>query len=202
MKAAIYARVSTHEQTVEPQVDNCIRYCKANGFDYDVFAEEGVSGATTSRTQLDRMMQRIRQKEYKALVIWKLDRLGRSTIHLLQLLEELRNKEVQIVITSAHIDTTKPEGRLFFTMVAGFAELEREYIKQRVQASMDTKKKNGIPLGRKKGSKDKRPRRKSGYLLRHANKPRKGQSWYQKEKEQEKHDNGNPQNGEMPTHVV
>ena len=186
MKAAIYARVSTHEQTVEPQIENCKRWCAAHGFDYDIFAEEGVSGATTSRTQLDRMMQRVRRREYTAVVVWKLDRLGRSTIHLLQLLEELRNKNVQIAITSAHIDTSKPEGRLFFTMVAGFAELEREYIKQRVQASMDTKKAKGIPLGRKKGSKDKRPRRKSGYLLRCANQPRKGQSWYQKEREQEK----------------
>lgn len=188
MKAAIYARVSTHDQIVEPQIHNCKQWCDRNGYDYDVFAEEGVSGATTSRTQLDRMMQRLRSGDYKAVVVWKLDRLGRSTIHLLQLLEEFRNKDIQLVITSAHIDTTKPEGRLFFTMVAGFAELEREYIKQRIQASMETKKRNGIKLGRKKGSKDKRPRRKSGYLLRFANKPRKGQSWYQKEKEIEARD--------------
>lgn len=183
-KAAIYARVSTHEQTVEPQIDNCRRWCDNNGFDYDVFAEEGISGATTSRTELDRMLQRVRQEEYSAVVVWKLDRLGRSTIHLLQLLEEFRNKNVQIIITSSHIDTSKPEGRLFFTVVAGFAELEREFIKQRIQASMDTKKRKGIQLGRKKGSKDKRPRRKSGYLLRYASKPRKGQSWYQKEEEE------------------
>ncbi len=185
-RAAIYARVSTHEQTVEPQIDNCKRWCDHNGFDYDIFAEEGVSGATTSRTELDRMMQRLRGGEYKAVVVWKLDRLGRSTIHLLQLLEEFRNKGIQIAITTANIDTSKPEGRLFFTMVAGFAELEREYIKQRIQASMDTKKAKGIVLGRKKGSKDKKPRRKSGYLLRFANKPRKGQSWYQKEREAER----------------
>lgn len=183
-KAAIYARVSTHEQTVEPQIDNCRRWCDNNGFDYDVFAEEGISGSTTSRTELDRMLQRVRQEEYSAVVVWKLDRLGRSTIHLLQLLEEFRNKNVQIIITSSHIDTSKPEGRLFFTVVAGFAELEREFIKQRIQASMDTKKRKGIQLGRKKGSKDKRPRRKSGYLLRYASKPRKGQSWYQKEEEE------------------
>lgn len=183
-KAAIYARVSTHDQTVEPQIDNCRRWCDNNGFDYDVFAEEGISGATTSRTELDRMLQRVRHEEYSAVVVWKLDRLGRSTIHLLQLLEEFRNKNVQIIITSSHIDTSKPEGRLFFTVVAGFAELEREFIKQRIQASLETKKRKGIQLGRKKGSKDKRPRRKSGYLLRYASKPRKGQSWYQKDEEE------------------
>lgn len=182
-KAAIYARVSTHEQTVEPQINNCRHWCERNGFDYDIFAEEGISGATTSRTELDRMLQRIRAGLYNAVVVWKLDRLGRSTIHLLQLLEEFRNKNVQIVITSAQIDTSKPEGRLFFTMVAGFAELEREYIKQRIQASIDTKKKKGIRLGRPPGAKDKRPRRRSGYHLHHASKPRKSQTWYQKDRE-------------------
>lgn len=182
-RAAIYARVSTHDQTVEPQIDNCKRWCNNNGFDYDIFAEEGVSGATTSRTQLDRMLQRVRKGEYKAIVVWKLDRLGRSTIHLLQILEELRNKDIQIAITSGNIDTSKPEGRLFFTMVAGFAELEREYTKQRVAASLETKRRKGIRLGRPKGAKDKRPRRKSGYVQRYASRPRKNQSWYQKEKE-------------------
>lgn len=185
MKAAIYARVSTHEQTVEPQVNNCRHWCERNGYDYDIFAEEGVSGATTSRTQLDRMLQRIRKGEYKAVVVWKLDRLGRSTIHLLQLLEEFRNKGIQLAVTTNGIDTEKPEGRFFFTVIAAFAELEREFIKQRIQASMDTKKANGIPLGRRKGSKDKRPRRKSGYYMRFASQPRKGQSWYQKERELE-----------------
>lgn len=185
-KAAIYARVSTHEQTVEPQIENCKRWCQYNEFDFDIFAEEGVSGSRTSRPELDRLLQRIRTGEYHAVVVWKLDRLGRSTIHLLQLLEEFRNKNVQLAITSAHIDTSKPEGKVFFTMVAAFAELERAYTIQRVNASIETKRAKGIPMGRPKGAKDKRPRRKSGYIMRHASRPRKGQSWYQKEKEIEK----------------
>jgi len=185
MKAAIYARVSTQEQTVEQQVNACRRYCEMQGWEFDIYADEGVSGAKTSRPEFNKMLEGIRRGYYQAIVIWKLDRLGRSTIHLLQLLEEFRNRNIQIAITTGNIDTSRPEGRLFFTIIAGFAELEREYIKQRIQASMDTKKAKGIPLGRKKGSKDKKPRRKSGYLLRYANRPRKGQSWYHKEREEE-----------------
>jgi DNA invertase Pin-like site-specific DNA recombinase len=138
-----------------------------------------------NRTELDRMLQRMRRGEYQAIVVWKLDRLGRSTIHLLQLLEEFRNKNVQLVVTTMGLNTDKPEGRFFFSVIAAFAELEREFIKQRVQASIDTKRAKGIRLGRPPGAKDKGPRRKSGYHMRYASKPRKGQSWYQKEKEQE-----------------
>ena len=180
-KAAIYARVSTFEQTVEQQVYACQKWCKDNNLDFVVFAEEGVSGAKVSRTKLDLMMQAVRRGEFKAVVVWKLDRLGRNTMHLLQLSEELRNKRVQLVSTTQNIDTSRPEGRMFFTIIASFAELEREYIMQRVKASIDTKKRNGVHLGRPKGCKDKRPRRKSGYYLYHASKPNKGDSHYRKD---------------------
>lgn len=182
MKAAIYARVSTYDQTTETQIINCRKWCDARGYEYDIYAEEGISGATTSRTQLDRMMTRLRSGEYGAVVVWKLDRLGRSTIHLLQLLEEFRNKGIQLAVTTNGIDTEKPEGRFFFTIIAAFAELEREFIKQRIQASIDTKKAKGIRLGRPPGAKDKRPRRTSGYHMYHARKPHKGQTYYQKER--------------------
>lgn len=182
MKAAIYARVSTQEQTTEQQIRPAIAYCEHEGWGYDVF-EEHISGAKQNRTQLGLMMDGIRRGEYKAVVVWKLDRLGRSTLHLLQLLEEFRNKGVAFVVTTMGISTDTPEGRVFLRIIAAFAELEREFIMQRVAASIATKKAKGIPMGRPKGSKDKRPRRKSGYIQRYANMPRKGQSWYQKEKE-------------------
>ena len=184
-KAAIYARVSTQEQTVEQQLINCRKYCEAQGWDYDEYAETGVSGAKTSRPELNRMLDRMRAgmaSEYQALVIWKLDRLGRSTIHLLQLLEEFRNKGVQLVVTTMGLNTDKPEGRFFFSVIAAFAELEREFTKQRVQASIDTKRAKGIRLGRPPGAKDKKPRRKSGYYAAIARKPRKGQTHYNMEK--------------------
>lgn len=181
-KAAIYARVSTQDQTVEQQLVNCRRYCVGQEWEYDEYAEVGVSGSKTARTELDRMLQRMRAGEYQAIVIWKLDRLGRSTIHLLQLLEEFRNRGVQLVVTTMGLNTDKPEGRFFFSVIAAFAELEREFIRERVKASIDTKRANGIRLGRPPGSKDKKPRRKSGYYAAIARKPRKGQSYYNMEK--------------------
>lgn len=185
MRAAIYARVSTEEQTVEQQVRAGIKYCEQQGWEYEIFSDK-ISGATTSRPEFNIMLQRIREGYFQAIVVWKLDRLGRSTIHLLQLLEEFRNKNVAIAITTGNIDTSKPEGRLFFTIIAGFAELEREYIKQRIKASMDTKRAKGIPLGRKPGSKDKKPRSKLGYIARYEKLKRKnGKTWYQKEREAE-----------------
>ena len=184
-KCAIYCRVSTQEQTVEQQLVNCRKYCDFQQWSYDEYADIGVSGSKTSRTELDRMLQRMRQGEYQAIVVWKLDRLGRSTIHLLQLLEEFRNKDITLAVTTMGLNTAKPEGRFFFTVIGAFAELEREFIKQRVQASIDTKRANGIKLGRPKGSKDKGSRRKSGYYMRFANQPRKGQTFYQKERENE-----------------
>jgi len=187
MKAAIYARVSTQEQTTEQQIKPCIQYCENRNWDYDVF-EEKISGAKTKRRELDLMLQCMRKGEYKAIVIWKLDRLGRSTMHLLQLLEEFRNKDVELAIVTMGMNTKQPEGRLFFTIVAGFAELEREFTRQRVKASVATKRAKGIHLGRPKGARDKRPRRKSGYIERWASKPRKGQSYYQLEKEKEDRD--------------
>lgn len=189
MKAAIYTRVSTHEQTTEQQISPCKTYCENRGWEYDIF-EDYISGAKQSRTDLDNMLKGVRAGEYGAVVVWKLDRLGRSTMHLLQLLEEFRNKEIELCIVTMGINTKQPEGRLFFTIVAGFAELEREFIRQRVKASVATKKAKGIRLGRPPGAKDKKPRRKSGYVQRWASKPRKNQSWYQKEKEMEVNNSG------------
>lgn len=184
-KAAIYVRVSTHEQTVEQQIYPCQKWCTQNDYEFEVFSEEGVSGAKVSRTQLDRMLQRMRKGDFDAIVVWKLDRLGRNTQHLLQLSEEFRNKKVKLVCVTQNIDTDRPEGRMFFTIIASFAELEREFTMERIRLSMETKKRKGIKLGRPKGCKDKKPRRKSGYYLYHASKPHKGDSYYKRERREQ-----------------
>lgn len=185
MKAAIYARVSTQDQMLETQITNCQRYCKAQDWDYDIYAEK-ISGSKDSRRELDQMLQRMRRGEYKSVVVWKLDRLGRSTMHLLQLLEEFRNKGVDLVVTTMGINTSNPEGQFFFTIIAAFAQMEREFIQQRIKAGLETKRAQGVRLGRPPGAKDKKKRRKSGYIQRWADRPRKGQSWYQKDEEQRK----------------
>ncbi len=109
----------------------------------------------------------MRNKQFDAVIVWKFDRLGRSTQHLLQVLEEMHNKGVRLIATSQNIDTGTPMGKFFYTILSGFAEMERAMIIERINLGLQRAKKQGIVLGRKFGSKDKKRRRRSGYYLRH-----------------------------------
>ena len=167
---AIYVRVSTSDQTTLNQELELIEYCKRNNYEiYKIYKDEGISGTKTSRLQLDLMLQDIRNKLFDAVVVWKFDRLGRSTSHLLQVLEEMKNKGVRLIVTSQNIDTETPMGKFFFTILSGFAEMEREMIRDRILLGLERRKKEGKLMGRPKGSKDKGYRKKSGYYLRYKN---------------------------------
>ncbi len=167
MKAALYLRVSTADQTTLNQELELKKYCELNQLEiYKVYKDEGVSGSKTSRPQLDLMLKDMRDKCFDVVVVWKFDRLGRSTAHLLQVLEELKNKGVRLVATSQNIDTSTPMGKFFFTILSGFAEMEREMIRERIKLGLARRKQQGNKLGRPKGSKDKSYRKKGGYYLR------------------------------------
>ena len=179
IKAALYLRVSTSEQTTLNQELILIEFCERNNIEvYKIYKDEGVSGSKTSREGLDNMLQDMRKKEFQAIVVWKLDRLGRSVQHLLQILEELKNKEVRLIITDMNIDTGTPQGKFFFTVVGAFAELERGMIIERINAGISRAKKQGKHMGRPKGRKDKKPRTKLGYYNRW-NKEKKAK-WHNK----------------------
>lgn len=168
MKVAIYLRVSTADQTVLNQELELKQYCERQGYEvYRIYKEEGVSGAKTSRPQLDLMLQDMRNKFFEAVIVWKFDRLGRNTQHLLQVLEELRNKNVRLIATSQNIDTDTPMGKFFFIILSGFAEMERELIRERILLGLERRRKQGKRLGRPQGSKDKGYRKKGGYYLRY-----------------------------------
>ena len=170
-KVALYLRVSTSDQTTENQLIALRDYCKRNELAIvGEYSDEGISGSTTSRPQLDLMLQEMREGRFDSVVCWKFDRLGRSTIHLLQILEEMKNKGVRLIATSQNIDTGTPTGKLFFTILSGFAELEREMIKERIVIGIARAKANNVHCGRPKGSKDSIRRKRSGYNLRWINK--------------------------------
>jgi len=167
IKVAIYIRVSKLDQTTLNQELELIDYCKRNNYEiYKIYNDSGVSGSKTSRPKLDLMLQDMRNKLFDIVVCWKFDRLGRSTSHLLQILEELKNKDVRLIATSQNIDTNNPMGKFFFTILSGFAEMERSLIVERIQLGLERRKKQGFKLGRQKGSKDKGRRRRSGYINR------------------------------------
>ncbi|WP_429955944.1 recombinase family protein [Gluconobacter japonicus] len=136
-----YARVSTSEQNEGMQID-ALRSAGCT----KIFTDKA-SGAKTSRPALDEMLSLL--SEGDTLVIWKLDRLGRSTIHLFNLLEDLKAKGVAVRSIMEGIDTSGSLGRFLCTILAGVAELERENIKQRVTAGLEKAKKDGVKLGRK-----------------------------------------------------
>lgn len=167
MKVAIYLRVSTLDQTTLNQEIELKAFCLRENYEiYKIYKDEGISGSKTSRPALDSMLQDMRNKLFEAVIVWKFDRLGRSTSHLLQVLEELKNRGVRLIATSQAIDTNSSMGKFFFTILSSIAELEREMIKERIKLGLERARKQGKTLGRKKGSKDKVYRRKSGYLLR------------------------------------
>ena len=167
MKGALYLRVSTADQTTLNQELELKKHCEREGIEiFKIYKDEGVSGAQTSRPQLDLMLQDMRNKEFEIVIVWKFDRLGRSTAHLLQVLEELKNRKVRLIATSQNIDTSTPMGEFFFTILAGFSQMERELIRERIKLGLERRKKEGKVMGRPKGSKDKIYRKKGGYYER------------------------------------
>lgn len=170
-KAAVYLRVSTQEQTTLNQEIELKKFCERENYEiYDIYKDEGVSGVKTSRPELDRLLKDMREKKFSVVIVWKFDRLGRSTAHLLQVLEEMKNKNVRLIATSQNIDTSTAMGKFFFTILSGFAEMEREMIRERIVLGLKRRKQQGKTLGRQKGSKDKARRKRLGYFERWANK--------------------------------
>ena len=169
--AALYLRVSTQDQTTLNQELELKKYCEKEEIRiYDIYRDEGISGTKTSRPQLDRMLQDMRKKKFDVVVVWKFDRLGRSTAHLLQVLEEMKNKGVRLIATSQNIDTSTPMGKFFFIILSGFAEMERSIMVERINLGLKRARKQGKTMGRPMGSKDKKRRRTSGYVQRWSDK--------------------------------
>jgi DNA invertase Pin-like site-specific DNA recombinase len=112
MRAAIYARVSTSEQTTENQLAELQRYVRERGWQLTEFVDEGVSGIKASRPALDRLLGIARRRQIDVLVVWSLDRVGRSVKHLVSLLDDLHALGVGFVSLRGGLDWTTPSGRL------------------------------------------------------------------------------------------
>ncbi len=136
-----YARVSTGDQNLDLQIQALERL----GCD-KIYNDRGVSGAASSRPGLDRAMARLRPGD--TLAVWRLDRLGRSLPHLVQLLERLGQREVAFHSVTEHIDTGSSGGRLVFHFMAALAEFERSLISERTKAGMAVARNAGRNVGR------------------------------------------------------
>ncbi len=150
MKAAIYARVSTTaNQSVEMQLRDLQELATRRGLEIvGEYCDEGVSGAKGSRPALDRMLADAHAGKFKAILVWKLDRLGRSLLHLVRLLEDLRRIGIELVSFSEGLDFTTTTGKLLFQIISAFAEFERDCIRERVLAGMRNARAKGKKIGR------------------------------------------------------
>ena len=148
MKAALYARVSTTDQTCENQLADLRRFVAGRGWEAVEFVDHAVSGSRESRPSLDRLMAAARRRQIDAVVVWRLDRLGRSLRHLVTSLEELQSLGVAFVSLGEGIDATTPAGRLLGHLLASIAQFERDRVSERVRAGLARARNQGKRLGR------------------------------------------------------
>lgn len=155
MRAALYARVSTNGQTTENQLRELRQAADRLGWEVvGEFVDHGISGAKgrSDRPQLDAMLKGVSRKDFDIVASWSVDRLGRSLIDLVNLLQELHSTGVDLYLHQQGINTTTPAGRALFGMMGVFAEFERGMIQERVRSGMarakDVGTKSGNAIGR------------------------------------------------------
>lgn len=136
-----YARVSTPEQNVEPQIQaleaaGCMR----------VYTDHGVTGTKAKRPQLEKLLEHARAGD--ELVVWKLDRLGRNTRHLLELLDSLESRGLHFRSLTEGLATTGSMGKAMLTVMSAFAQLERDQLAERTRAGLAAAAARGRKGGR------------------------------------------------------
>ncbi len=136
-----YARVSTDDQKLDLQLDALTKAgCNA------IFKDEGVSGAKTERPGLTAMLQNAQPGD--TIIVWKLDRLGRSLMHLAKLAERFEREGIQLRSLSDAIDTSTSGGKFYFHMMCALAQFERDLISERTREGMKAARARGVRLGR------------------------------------------------------
>jgi putative DNA-invertase from lambdoid prophage Rac len=148
MKIGCYARVSTHDQqTLTLQRDAMAAYAQQRGWSIRVTMSEVGSGSR-ERPQRDQLMRAARRREIEAIVVWRLDRWGRSVVDLVKTLHELHALGVGCISLHEALDFTTPTGRAMAGLLAIFAQFEREILRERVKAGIAQARRHGKPQGR------------------------------------------------------
>jgi DNA invertase Pin-like site-specific DNA recombinase len=152
VKVALYARVSTDEQTVSQQLDALRGDCQRHGWTIIEEIEDTISGMTFTRKGLDRLMELVRRKKIDLIVCHKLDRLGRSLPHLAQMIGEFEANGVALFIPGQGIDTRQanPAGRLQMHILMAVADFERALISERTKLKLRALQAAGKHIGRPK----------------------------------------------------
>ncbi len=167
---AIYARVSTQEQSPDMQLIALREFAEKRGF--KIFREyvDVVSGVSETREQYNQLFSDVRKRLVDVVMVWKFDRFARSTKMLLAALDEFHNLGIDFISYQENIDTTSAIGRVMLTLISAIAEFEREMIVARVKAGLHKAKLQGKRIGRPPVSTGKKQRvrelRKEGLSIR------------------------------------
>jgi len=149
MKAGIYARVSTHDQhTLDMQIDAMKKYVKARNWHIEIEVAEIGSGAKDSRPQREDLINQAKRRKIDVVIVWKLDRWGRSVNDLFHTLNELNGLGVGFISLTEALDLTTATGRAMAGLLAIFAEFEREILRERVKAGIAHARNKGKAHGR------------------------------------------------------
>jgi len=152
-RVALYARISTDNlgQDVERQLVELRGVCNAHDWEIvDEYVDEGESGTKKNRPELDRMLKDARQRKFQMVACLELSRIARSTKHLLDMVEELKTKNIHLYIHNQGIDTSNYMGEFFATVLSAIAQIEVAQLSERVKSGIsNARRKNGGSWGRK-----------------------------------------------------
>jgi DNA invertase Pin-like site-specific DNA recombinase len=149
-RVALYARVSTSngQQDPEMQLRELREYAEHRGLTIIGEYIDRMTGSEESRPALNRLMMDAKQRKFDAVLVWKLDRFGRSLRHLVNALAELESLGLTFISLRDNLDLSTPSGRLMFQIIAAMAEFERALIQERVRAGLRNARAKGKRLGR------------------------------------------------------
>ena len=150
-KIGLYARVSTSDkgQDVDLQLGTLRKYADAREWNvYKEYIDVGESGAKDKRPALSRLLEDARKRKIDHVLVWRLDRFGRSLKHLINTLDELRSLGILFTSYSENLDFSTSTGQLLFHLLGAFAEFERTLIRERVRAGIINAKAKGRRIGR------------------------------------------------------
>jgi len=167
LRAALYARVSTTDKGQDPnlQLTPITAYCKQRGWKVIKKYVDYLSGSTAKRPELDKLIDDAKHGKLDVIVVWKLDRFGRSVQHLTNTIVDLHEVGVSFVSYMEALDFTTATGKLMFHILAAFAQFERDIISDRVRAGIHNARTKGIKIGRpclSPGTKDRIKEMKKG----------------------------------------
>ena len=149
MKVCIYGRTSREEQDISRQVNELKEVVENNNWTHtDIYMDEGFSRSTTNRPELDRMMDDSFSRKFDMVLTLELSRLGSNLKHMIEVVEILKSRNINLWIKNQRIDTSSTSGMMFFSILTSISNYERELISERVRSGLENCRRKGIKLGR------------------------------------------------------